>query len=181
MTRNQIEYWKLQEDKRSNQARETETHRANFVNEGLTRTGLAETGRHNRATEGEQHRTNVANELLKQQSVNTEKGKLAEQQRSNKAQEALASQRNTIQSQANKELARHNLAGELLTNKQLSEVTRHNRMDEGIRIGSKAADVGVNLLGTLTRYDLGKARNIQYATEQAARQIPQTRRLALPG
>lgn len=34
MTANQIAYWKLEEEKRANRAREEETHRANVVSEG---------------------------------------------------------------------------------------------------------------------------------------------------
>lgn len=45
MTNMQIAYWNLQELKRSNQARETETNRSNLVNEGENR-------RHNMQSEG---------------------------------------------------------------------------------------------------------------------------------
>lgn len=57
MTQNQIEYWKLQESLRHNQAVEAESERA-------ARAQLAETKRANKAREAETHRANAANEAL---------------------------------------------------------------------------------------------------------------------
>lgn len=86
MTQNQISYWKLQEEKRSNVAKETETHRSNRVNEeianfrnleeqrhnqaseAIQNLDLEERARHNTVSEGEALRSNLANEYLKGQS-----------------------------------------------------------------------------------------------------------------
>lgn len=55
MTQNQIAYWKLQEDKRSNLARETETNRSNL------------------ARETEEHRSNVASEDIRRFEAQAQK------------------------------------------------------------------------------------------------------------
>lgn len=72
MTHNQIEYWKLQESKRSNVAKETETNRANLAsereNERSHRAVEQETRRSNLAREDETHRSNVANEGIKKEA-----------------------------------------------------------------------------------------------------------------
>lgn len=57
MTQNQIEYWKLQETLRHNQAVESETERA-------ARATLRETKRSNLAREAETKRSNVSNESI---------------------------------------------------------------------------------------------------------------------
>lgn len=69
-TVNAINYLKLQEDRRSNLAREAETNRSNLANEQLGRDTLRETGRHNVETESlgrdqlaETNRANVAREI----------------------------------------------------------------------------------------------------------------------
>lgn len=51
MTANQIAYWKLEEDKRSNRAKELEENRSNLQNELLTAERNGETERANRARE----------------------------------------------------------------------------------------------------------------------------------
>jgi len=89
MTHNQIEYWKLREEQRSNQAKEQETERSNRANEGinearrieegrhnlesenLNRLSLEETARHNTATEGETIRSNIAKENLSKYQTDT--------------------------------------------------------------------------------------------------------------
>lgn len=148
MTRNQIEFWKNEEQKRSNRvqegetarhnvATETETNRHNVVTEGETersnraREGidlskLAETKRHNVATEGENYRHNTATEGL-------DLSKLAETARHNKQSESLTGY-------SISEQARHNYATEGLTGRQidvalanLDELSAHNRSTEGIQ------------------------------------------------
>lgn len=57
MTANQIAYWTMQEQKRSNLADETERNRANVAKE-------VETNRSNLANEVERNRSNLANEAL---------------------------------------------------------------------------------------------------------------------
>lgn len=70
MTSNQIAYWNLQEAKRSNVARETETSRSN------------------RAKEGETSRHNVAQEYIDRSRVSVDRDKLAETSRHNLKTEA---------------------------------------------------------------------------------------------
>lgn len=70
MTSNQIAYWNLQELKRSNVARETETNRSNLAREG-------ETSRHN-----------VAQEYIDKSKVSVERDKLAEAARHNQKVES---------------------------------------------------------------------------------------------
>lgn len=84
-TVNAINYLKLQEDKRSNLAREAETNRSNLANEQLGRDTLKETGRHNVETERlgrdqlvETNRANVARE------VETNRANLAKERETNR-------------------------------------------------------------------------------------------------
>lgn len=76
MTRNQIEYWSLQERKRSNLANEAEAARSNRAKESYNLRDLAEKQRHNTQTEvlnllgvEEEVRKNKASEGIKQQEV----------------------------------------------------------------------------------------------------------------
>lgn len=113
MTRNQIEFWKNEEQKRSNRAQEGETARHNVVTEQETR-------RHNVTTEGETERSNRAREGI-------DLSKLAETSRHNKVTEG--------------ETTRHNVATENLDLSKLAETTRHNRQTEyltGADIGERA-------------------------------------------
>ena len=55
MTANQLRYWELQENKRSNLAKEIETNRSNLAKE-------SETHRSNLAQETETHRSNTTQE-----------------------------------------------------------------------------------------------------------------------
>lgn len=137
MTHNQIEYWKLQEEKRSNITNETET------------------ARHNRAYEAETSRHNVAVETLQLGSLN-------ETIRSNKAREGLTAAANAeqarhnvasehLQSSSIAESVRHNQqmesvsAGQLqLGQNTLSESQRHNKATELINTGGVAAKVATS-------------------------------------
>lgn len=98
MTRNQIDYWRLQEDKRHNRAVEKETERANrvastdrriatdldyrvrsqanVINRFHLEQQRIETTRHNRATEGETYRHNYATEQLQASSQEIEKSRI---------------------------------------------------------------------------------------------------------
>lgn len=133
MTHNQIEYYKLQEDIRHNQAGEGETNRHNVetekynistLNESIrhNRVGENETIRHNQAVERETNRTNVANEGIKAATLNetirNNKATLQESTRSHKANEQL--QRDTIN-----ESIRHNKQVE-------DETNRHNTETEDV-------------------------------------------------
>lgn len=111
MTANQINYWKLQEDRRSNLAKETEANRHNIVTEGETSRhnvateqvslgNLQETSRHNTATEQETVRHNTATEAESQRhNVASERfniSQLEENKRHNLSQEQLAGAENII-------------------------------------------------------------------------------------
>lgn len=132
MTHNQIEYYKLQEDIRHNQAGEGETNRHNVetekynistLNESIrhNRVGENETVRHNQAVERETNRTNVANEGIKAATLNetirNNKATLQESTRSHKANEQL--QRDTIN-----ESIRHNTKTEDVADR---EATVHEK------------------------------------------------------
>lgn len=125
-TANQIAYWKLQEEKRSNVSRETETNRSNLASE-------AETNRHNLATEEvasgsltETIRSNLAKEA---ETNRANLAKEAENYRSNVAKETethrsnVAVETETARSNAAKELEtlRHNKATELAKDKELAQ------------------------------------------------------------
>ena len=132
MTHNQIEYWKLQEEKRSNIANETEN------------------ARHNKAYESEVSRHNVATETLQLGSLN-------ETIRSNKAREGLTAAANAeiarhnvasenLQAGTLGESIRHNQQMEAMSQGQLqlgqdtlSESQRHNQATELINTGGIAA------------------------------------------
>lgn len=100
MTHNQIEYWKLEETKRSNRTNEAENKRHNVASEG-------ETYRHNYATEGETNRHNLTTELI-------DMSKYYETVRSNRANEALTGEKNEIERGKLAETARHNQVSETL-------------------------------------------------------------------
>lgn len=101
MTRNQLQYWELEEKKRANRVAEAEMERAHRANEDLLARqastqelnaqtnieSLKETQRSNRATQFETHRTNVAREN--------------ETERSNRAKEDLEQQLRNIQNFGN--------------------------------------------------------------------------------
>lgn len=105
MTNNQIQYWSLQEQKRSNRANEVETNRHNMSTE-------AETNRHNVATEGldlsklsETTRHNKASEGI-------DAGRLSESIRHDKASEQLSGVDLNIKKENLSESIRHNFASE---------------------------------------------------------------------
>lgn len=150
MTRNQIEYWKLQEEKRSNRAGETETRRANLARETEShRSNLAnerENARSNRARENLQREGNVINSLhLERQD--------AENERANRASEALRADSNAIereritlgytQAAANREVGMAN-AG--VGYAQVAESTRANMANEAERSRSNKQQEVVNYI-----------------------------------
>lgn len=166
MTRNQIEYWSLQETKahnqrtwsetvRSNKAREREIYRHNRETEDLGNRNLLEITRHNRATEllgqdqlSEQRRSNLAREL--------------ETRRSNMANEALAKQRNYLTDYQNREVSRSNRANEAIRQQtnylgrtELAETRRSNEARERIQLKQHYENMRRNSLV----YDIDQARN----------------------
>lgn len=121
ITRNQIEYWNLQENKRHNITTETETKRHNVAGEGIDIGRLQETKRHNLVTEDisyrdleERRRHNLRTEGQTDVSLGIQAGSLAEQKRHNLSTEGLTGVNLNI------------LAG------QLGEQIRHNQATEGL-------------------------------------------------
>lgn len=132
MTHNQIEYWKLEESKRSNRANETENKRHNVASEG-------ETYRHNYATEGETNRHNTTTELI-------DMSKYYESVRSNRANEALTSERNSIERGKLAETIRSNQASEAVRQGTLNETVRHNKASEALGLYDTTVDSGTRWL-----------------------------------
>lgn len=149
MTHNQIEYWKLEETKRSNRTNEAENKRHNVATEG-------ESYRHNYATETETNRHNMTTELI-------DMNKFYEQARSNRANEALAHERNTIESGKLSELIRSNKANEYIKTTQLAENERHNRVTENLGWYGTTMSSGTSIINTRTK-DLGSRKGIGTAT-----------------
>lgn len=118
MTHNQINYWTLQESKRSNKAKEVETNRHNVATETQSSRELAETERSNRARESENYRHNFATETESaRHNVSTERqtaNDLLEKSRSNRAQEALKHEYNLVKASDVAEKNRANLAKEVI-------------------------------------------------------------------
>lgn len=152
MTQNQINYWKLQEERRSNLAQEGETKRSNLAKE-------AETNRSNIAKETETHRSNVANEGVAF-------GNLSETQRSHQAQESISLQGLAEQARHSQaveaEEHRSNLARE-------TENMRHNVAMEGETRRSNIANEV--LTGTKIAKDaaLGTAQLVEDRRQNAVR------------
>lgn len=176
MTRNQINYWDLEEKKRSNRAQEIETNRANLAREGETarnnRAVEAETNRSNLAREQETHRANVANEDIKNRTL-IETGRhnlateglqqqqiglgysqlglgysqLAEQQRTNQANEQIAASRAATEMQKVAEQQRHNLQTETNASRQ----TLISGLETQTKINSMSANMLTGLAGSALR------------------------------
>lgn len=164
MTKNQIEYNKLLELQRSNQAnekltqiRDREAARHNYVSEEVSRLSLdetkranlireAETERSNKARENETYRSNVAREDL-QRMANEES------RRANLAREFETSRHNLASEEVSRgqlqELARSNRAKEQLQSQAQAEVARHNKSGEAISRAN--VDLGYSQLRETTR------------------------------
>lgn len=123
MTRNQIDYQKMVEEKRANQARERETNRANLAKEAedlrshqaserLTQDQNVETNRANLAREAETNRSNLAKELETNRSNLAKEG---ETHRSNVANENIARNRIATESADSRYATDSKLAGTMYT------------------------------------------------------------------
>lgn len=159
MTHNQIEYWKLEETKRSNRTNEAENKRHNVATEG-------ETYRHNYATETEANRHNLTTELI-------DMNKFYEQARSNRANEALTHERNTIESGKLAETIRSNKANESIKKSQLAETERHNQTTEKLGWYDTTLGSGTSIINTRVRdnnNNSAKGRAISTATATIAGQ-----------
>lgn len=167
MTRNQLEYWKLQhqrehdrktraENERSNRERERETMVHNRLTEAESaRSNLAreaETARSNKSQEiltnrrdSETARHNLAQEVENQRA---NRAREAETARSNLATEALSQQRNLLTQREIAEKERYNQASESLTLRAQNEAIRSNIASEQIRsdqVGAQYAGVQATL------------------------------------
>lgn len=143
MTKNQIDYWSLQENKRHNLEQEalgrgtldeskrhnlqtegqavnelTERHRHNLVGESVDIGNLQESQRHNRSVEQETNRHNVTVEN--------------ETHRSNVANETETNRHNVA---TEHETNRHNVVTEGIDLSRLDEQTRHNKASESLDLG----------------------------------------------
>lgn len=125
MTHNQIDYWNLQEQKRSNVAQEIETQRSNLAREHETNRHNVETEKFNISQLAEQSRSNRVNEALKAQAQNEQArhNVTSEMQEANKLQEQ---QRHSAVSEY------QNAIDLNIKNDQLQESKRHNLATESI-------------------------------------------------
>lgn len=118
MTNNQIQFWNLKEQERSNRAREFENTRSNRAKE-------VEANRANRARELETNRSNVASERLRgselEQRSQHELRQDLETQRSNLANEAIRNRSNNNNLLANIEQGRSNRANESIRTSELQQ------------------------------------------------------------
>lgn len=172
MTRNQIEYWKLGEEARHNQASEgetarhnvtteKETERSNRAREGIDLSKLAETTRHNVVTEGETRRHNVATEdETNRHNVVTESvdlGKLGESVRHNKAAEALSG--------ANVNLGYAELSEQAKHNRNTETIQKYSAVSQDVLNKSRAGLAEVQAawepFNNITRSDLSAAQKAQ--------------------
>lgn len=185
MTRNQIEYWNLKEQQRSNQAREMwqmqtldETKRSNLAREVETaRSNLAnesETHRANLEREKETRRSNRANESINRErnTINREHYERmdTETERANRARESLEGESNKIKSKDSSrnftynigrltEERRANMARESYNLDYLAETWRHNTQQEGI--GYANAQAAQTSAGAAYQSALANALNAQ--------------------
>lgn len=157
MTRNQIDYWTLQETKRHNQvseqesvrhnrADEGETQRSHRANEELGRNNLLELSRHNQSVENETNRHNVAMESVEQ-------GKLSETTRHNKATENIGYGQLLLQ-QGNLEVARGQL---VVSQRNVDELVRHNVSQEVLQ--DKNVSLGYGTLAETSRHNFAVEGN----------------------
>lgn len=175
MTKNQIEYNKLLETKRANQASEraklseiAETGRHNLAGEQIQRASLDETSRANRAREAWQSDTLAETMRSNQERESLARAQHSELQRSNRASEDIRRQQNVETQRSNlareNETHRSNLAKETETQRaniareqeehrsnveRERETAEHNDRTEAIdigRAGTYAADVAARAL-----------------------------------
>lgn len=141
MTRNQIDYWSLQETKRHNSSTEGESQRHNVATE-------QETNRHNVVGERETERSNRAREGI-------DLGKLNESVRHNQATEKETNRHNVATEGIDlgklQETSRHNRSTESLGYANLGETSRHNQASEAI--GMSNVNLGYAQLDELSSHN----------------------------
>lgn len=177
MTRNQIEYWRLQETERSN--RVNEQHNRNVL--AYNYQVLAETRRSNLAREAETRRSNIAREkqnlLDSNRNFELQKRSQEETQRHNRAVEQLNAQAQLETTRSNK--AREQLQAQAnaiqassmtLKSNELNETVRRNKANEQLemsrQVEQRRSDKQNELLNQLR---LGEIRRSNLATEAEKR------------
>lgn len=192
MTKNELAYWDLQESKRSNLARETETNRNNVAVEN-------ETKRANLAREKETNRSNqvreIQNRLDSERSFRLQTATLdqrkyefyvnsqlanrqqVEIERSHRESEAVQRQQALTQSSAQQESRRTNLANEQIKRDQLEVTIGQNRVSNSQR----AYDLATQRYSAVTNASNVAERNaIQWQSNSISlRRLNQDRQLQL--
>lgn len=186
MTKNQIEYGKLLETRRSNLRDEELTHARDTAAREARLIELGESQRHNRAQEsaklvelGEASRHNKATEALTGTQLDIQRGSLDETTRHNRQSELLSRQQISEASRHNKatesESARHNVATEQATVVDLQERARHNQVTE-----AETATHNRNVEGETKRHNLvgevTDAGRLTLDTVTREQQIAETKR-----
>lgn len=158
MTANQINYWNLQETKRSNLARETEATRHNKEVEGYNTGSLLETARHNQANEQEASRHNIQSENLSFITA-------SEMARHNKASEGIDRSKVAVQQGQLAETVRHNrendawLGYDKYTDRMNAETNRyasqHKAYSDYMQAEKAKSEIGLNRKkGTEIEYNM---------------------------
>lgn len=185
MTHNQIEYWKLNETKRSNlaneaeakranQARELETNRANLENEAIKRRANsinaahyrnvdAETQRANLAREYENSRSNRANEALKAESNEIERSRVNLGYYQTDANKLVG----LTQAAINREVGLANVGAQYAS---IAELSRANQAREAETTRSNLAHESISRYGNVTNRITAEA-NRKNASTNAAKQL----------
>lgn len=178
MTRNQIEYHRLQEYKRSNRATERETYRSNRARE-------AELQRSNLARERETKRSNEANELLntlaRQETIRSHRAtedlehyRTREVKRANLENESIAKQKNALQ-MGSISLSYRNMlnsaqadrAREQLTFNTLQETKRSNNLQYVVNLARNNETTRANLQNESINRMNAQTRLFEAQTEQS--------------
>lgn len=154
MTKNQIEYQKLQETMRANRANESITSTRDQATRRLGLDTLQETARHNQQVEL-QARDNLA------ETYRNNLAQLQELQRSHLASEGIAREQTLNQRYLEAETQRHNVASE-------QEVARHNKIQEDLSLYS--SDIS-ELAARLSAESHVNAAGISAAASQYASDI----------
>lgn len=177
MTKNQIDYWSLQEVKRHNQATEGEEQRANRARESYNLGSLSESARHNLAAEGID--ISKLQESIRHSKATEGLGvsELQERVRSDKAQESLKRSENREKVRSNK--ANEGLRSiEVKTSRQdLAERKRHNIAGEAVSAATQLEQVRSNMAKELqNQRELAERIRNNRVTEGTAAYNAQTQR-----
>lgn len=135
MTKNQIEYGKL-----------TETRRSNLVGEAQKAWRDTQDIALGHATLGETRRHNLASENLQAQTIDLGRSQLGETSRHNLATESIQSGQLEVSQGQLRELGRHNLAQEVLQQQKQEEDKRAHMASEAIgrsQVGAQYAQINL--------------------------------------